>query len=99
MPSFNAKWVWAQISRDWKKLTPEEKARIALDRLNRRYDRKGKPHEKPKVIVIRAQGKPLLVLCSGRKFVSAFTWDRLQYKVIYGPWQFIADTTLAKRLP
>lgn len=96
---YSNKRVWAQISREGEKLTPEEKTRAALNRLNQRHERKDKRQEKPRVIVLRAQGKPLLVLRSGRKFVSAFTWDRLQYKVIYGPWQFIADTTLAKRLP
>lgn len=95
----NPKWVWAQLAREWATLAPEEKALAALKRLNRRYDRKGKQHEKPKVVVIRAQGKPLLVLRSGPKFVAAFTWDRLQYKTVYGPWKFISDTTLAKRLP
>ncbi len=95
----NAKTKWARITREWGNTSPEDKAQAALTHLNRRLARRGKQHEKPIVIVIKAQGKPLLVLRCGDKFVASFTWDRLQYKVVYGPWTSISKTTLAKRLP
>lgn len=54
---------------------------------------------KPVIRVFKAQGKPLLVLRVGPKFVSAFTWKRLIHKAAFGPWKIIADTTLGKRWP
>ncbi len=66
--------------------------RLSLSRLNH-YGRK------PKVTVIRAQGKPLMVLRAGRYFVSSFTWPTLIEKAALGPWKRVAGTTLEKRLP
>lgn len=53
----------------------------------------------PKVTVLRAQGKPLIVLRAGRYFVSSFTWQTLIEKAALGPWKKIAGTTLERRLP
>lgn len=68
----------------------------------RRYERSHKyrrlePPAKPVIRVFKAQGKPLLVLRVGPKFVSAFTWKRLIHKAAFGPWKVVADTTLGKR--
>ena len=54
-------------------------------------------HQRPIIRVFKAQGKPLLVLRVGPKFVSAFTWKRLIHKAAFGPWKLVADTTLGKR--
>lgn len=62
------------------------------------YMRQAQP-EKPIIRVFKAQGKPLLVLRVGPKFVSAFTWERLIHKAAFGPWKIVDDTTLGKRWP
>lgn len=54
-------------------------------------------HQRPIVRVFKAQGKPLLVLRVGPKFVSAFTWEMLIHKAAFGTWKNIDDTTLGKR--
>lgn len=54
---------------------------------------------KPRVIVIRAQGKPLFVWRAGDLFVAAFTWNRLVKKASNGAFKRVSSTTLAKRLP
>lgn len=54
-------------------------------------------YHKPIIRVFKAQGKPLLVLRVGPKFVSAFTWKRLIHKAAFGPWKIVDDTTLGKR--
>lgn len=96
---WNISHKWASISREWAKTSPQDKAQAALESINRRFARRKCPHEKPKVTVIKAQGKPLFVFVSGTKFVSAFTWDRLLYKAVYGQWKAIQGTTLERRLP
>lgn len=54
--------------------------------------------EKPRIVVLRAQGRPLMVSRIGERFISSFTWDLLMYKAVHGFWQPIAPTTLADRL-
>lgn len=54
---------------------------------------------KPRVIVIRAQGKPLLVYREGGLFVASFSWALLEQKLAAGKWKRIAETTLKDRLP
>lgn len=54
---------------------------------------------KPRVYIIRAQGKPLIVWRAGEYFVASFTWHRLAQKVMAGQFKRVADTTLAVRLP
>lgn len=90
---------WAQITWGWKHSTAQEKAQAALVSINRRQARHNCWAEKPRVVVIKAQGKPLLVFVSGHKFVSAFTWDRLLYKAVHDPWKILRGTTLERRLP
>lgn len=73
-----------------------------LSEAMRRYQRSHKYRRleapaKPIIRVFKAQGKPLLVLRVGPKFVSAFTWKRLIHKAAFGPWKVIDETTLGKR--
>lgn len=98
------KRFWQQLMLDnqraWAKAPDYEKARLAL----RGWKRRTKRHqqnvpEKPSVVVLRAQGKRLMVLRVGPDFVSSFTWDTLMFKAAHGHWKKIADTTLAGRLP
>lgn len=87
-------------SRDWKRLPLMEKRDRAMAGWLRLTLRLKLTHKwRPVVQVIRAQGKPLLVLRVGDRFVSSFTWDRLMFKAAYGHWKNIHDTTLADRLP
>lgn len=72
-----------------------QEARRRVDRMCQCM-RQPKP-EKPIIRVFKAQGKPLLVLRVGPKFVSAFTWKRLIHKAAFGPWKVVDDTTLGKR--
>lgn len=72
-----------------------------LQEAYRRYEQLCRKHGraplKPVIRVFKAQGKPLLVLRVGPKFVSAFTWRRLIHKAAFGPWKIVEDTTLGKR--
>lgn len=75
---------------------------VVMEEACRRYQRSHKYRRldmpaKPIIRVFKAQGKPLLVLRVGPKFVSAFTWKRLIHKAAFGPWKVLADTTLGKR--
>lgn len=99
MTSHTRKITWAARAQAWAKASAEEKARTAMQTIYRRAAILKHVQDKPKVTVIRAQGKPLFVFVSGGKFVSAFTWDRLLYKVVYGLWKDVKGTTLERRLP
>ena len=50
-----------------------------------------------RIRVFKAQGKRLLVLRIGEKFVSAFTWEALTRKAAWGPWKDIRSVTLFER--
>lgn len=52
---------------------------------------------KPRVIVIRAQGKPLFLHLRGKQFVSAFTWERLVRKHHNNQYRLLTPT-LKERL-
>ena len=90
---------WAQIYWAWKATSVADKAALVMEALQRRKAYRSMGLAKPVVVVIRAQGKRLLVLRVGAYFVSAFTWDRLQYKVVYGGWKRVDQTTLKYRIP
>lgn len=91
-------YTWAARSRAWTKATPGAKARAAMEKINRHVVRRNGPQDKPKVTVIQYGGKPLLVFVLGRRYVSAFTWDRLLYKAVYGPWTPLKGTRIEGRL-
>lgn len=78
--------------------TPEQLQTLAWEEIRRRRAyAKLSLHAPVRIRVIRAQGKPLLVLRIGAKFVSAFTWPNLIKKAAWGPWKDIRSVTLAKR--
>lgn len=54
------------------------------------------PLDRLRVTVIKAQGKQLLVLRAGNKFVSSFTWDTLLMKACLQGWKRL-NSTLEKR--
>lgn len=55
--------------------------------------------KKPRVVVLKAQGRRLIVLRGGRWFVAGFTWEAVIRKAAIGPWKKLEGTTLEKRLP
>lgn len=75
----------------------DEVLRLAERKFNIQCSLSGRTPLKPIIRVFKAQGKPLLVLRVGPKFVSAFTWKRLIHKAAFGPWKVIDETTLGKR--
>lgn len=98
--TYNSKLNWALIKREWDNSTEQEKAHRSLVAVKRRSAAQHlRDGAKPVVVVLRAQGKPLLVLRVGDWFVAAFTWDKLMYKTAYGTWKRVAETTLRYRLP
>lgn len=55
---------------------------------------------KPRIIVMRAQGKPLLLhlqqFPEGERFVAAFTWERLQQKHQAEAYKPLTDTLIER---
>ena len=78
--------------------TAEQLLRQAREEIYRRLAyAKLNVHGPLRIRVFKAQGKRLLVLRIGEKFVSAFTWEALTRKAAWGPWKDIRSVTLFER--
>jgi hypothetical protein len=78
--------------------TPEQLQALARWEIHRRLAYAKLNWQGPlRIRVFKAQGKRLLVLRIGAKFVSAFTWEALTRKAAWGPWKDIRSVTLFER--
>ena len=78
--------------------TPEQLQALAIMEIRRRLAYGKMNLNGPlRIRVFKAQGKPLLVLRIGAKFVSAFAWEALTRKAAWGPWKDIRSVALFER--